>query len=374
MIHAHELCSSSKVAANMLITFSNLTDHYQDNCPLLLPMMITASIDQSLEKKSVLITGATGFVGRNLLELLVKTESYRSGSLKLTCVTRDAKKLYSQWPTEKSRLKILEWDIRKPLTEHQPQFDYVFHLAGENRTVQDSGQAKIIFDTSVLGTQNLLQATATKKINAPKIIIASSGAVYETSQNKKGGFREPSEISEKFIEGDDPYRSGKSRAESICKQFLDESTTQIVIARMFTFVGPHLPLSANFAVCNFFQDCLLNRAITINSDGKSIRSYQFSTDMVNWLVTILLNGKNANIYNVGSSEQVSISDLADRICDIFENKHGVEILGDQSPDPVSSFYVPDLEKVEKELGLTNSFSLDKSLLEMRQFLQLHNPT
>ena len=337
-------------------------------------MMIAASKDQSLEKKSVLITGATGFVGRNLLELLVKTESYRSGSLKLTCVTRDAKKLYSQWPTEKSRLKILEWDIRKPLTEHQPQFDYVFHLAGENRTVQDSGQAKIIFDTSVLGTQNLLQATATKKINAPKIIIASSGAVYETSQNTKGGFREPSEISEKFIEGDDPYRSGKSRAESICKQFLDESTTQIVIARMFTFVGPHLPLSANFAVCNFFQDCLLNRAITINSDGKSIRSYQFSTDMVNWLVTILVNGKNTNIYNIGSSEQISIVDLANRICNILENKHGVKILGDQSPDPVSSFYVPNIEKAEKELGLTNLFSLDESLSAMHQFLQHHKPT
>ena len=336
--------------------------------------MIVASIDKSLEKKSVLITGATGFVGRNLLDQLVKTESYRSGSLKLTCVTRDASKLYSQWPTEKSRLKVLDWDIRNPLTERQPHFDYVFHLAGENRNVNDSQQAKVVFDTSILGTQNLLRATATKKISAPKIIIASSGAVYETSQNQKQGFREPSEISEKFIEGDDPYRSGKSRAESICRQFLEESTTQIVVARMFTFVGPHLPLNANFAIGNFFQDCLLNRAITVNSDGKSIRSYQFATDLTNWLVTILIRGKNANIYNVGSSEQISISDLANRICNVLENKHGVKILGDQSPDPVSSFYVPNIEKAEKELGLTNSYSLDESLLAMRRFLQHQKPT
>ena len=331
-------------------------------------MMIAASMDKSLEKQSVLITGATGFVGRNLLESLTKTESYKSGSLKLTCVTRDANKLFSQWPTEKSKLKVLEWDIRKPLTEQQPEFDYVFHLAGENRTIHDSQQAKVVLDTSILGTQNLLRATATEKINTPKIIIASSGAVYETSQNRKRDFQEPSEISEKFIEGDDPYRSGKSRVESICKQFLHESTSQIMIARMFTFVGPHLPLNANFAIGNFFQDCLLNRAITINSDGKSIRSYQFSTDMVNWLVTILINGKNANIYNVGSSEQISIVDLANRICKILENKHGVKILGDQSPDPVSSFYVPNIKKAERELGLTNSFSLDESLSAMRQFL------
>ena len=337
-------------------------------------MMITTSIDKSLEKKSVLITGATGFVGRNLLNSLIKTESYRSGSLKLTCVTRDAKKLFSQWPTEKSILKVLEWDIRKPLTERQPEFDFIFHLAGENRSVQNPQQAKVVFDTSVLGTQNLLKATITKRINAPKIIVASSGAVYETGQDEKLRYDEPQEVSLNFIECDDPYRSGKSRAEAICKELLDESTSQIMIARMFAFVGPHLPLNANFAIGNFFQDCLLDRAITINSVGKSIRSYQYSTDMVNWLITILVSGENANIYNVGSSEQVSICDLANRICEIFENKRGVKILGDQSPDPVSSFYVPNIEKAKKELGLSNSFSLDESLLAMREFLQHQKPT
>ncbi len=337
-------------------------------------MMTAESLDKCFENKSVLITGSTGFVGRNLLEFLIKTESYRSGSLKLTCVTRDPNKLYSHWPTEKSKLKVLDWDIRKPLNGRQLHFDYVFHLAGENRTLKDSQQAKTILDTSILGTQNVLQATVTERINAPKIIVASSGAVYETNQDEKLRFREPSEISEKFIEVDDPYRSGKSRAETICRRFINESTSQIIIARLFTFVGPHLPLNANFAIGNFFQDCLVNRPIMVRSNGTSVRSYQFSTDMINWLVTILIHGKNANIYNIGSSEQVSIIDLANRIGDIFDNKFGVRILGDQSPDPVSSFYVPKLEKAEKELSLTNFFNLDASLLRMRQFLRPHKPT
>ena len=90
--------------------------------------------------------------------------------------------------------------------------------------------------------------------------------------------------------------------------------------------------------------------------------------MVNWLVTMLLNGKNGEIYNVGSSEQISIKNLAERIAEVFENKLGVKVLGDRSPDPVSNVYVPNIEKAEKELGLTNSFSLNESLLAMRQFL------
>jgi nucleoside-diphosphate-sugar epimerase len=107
----------------------------------------------------------------------------------------------------------------------------------------------------------------------------------------------------------------------------------------------------------------------VKSNGSSIRSYQFSTDMVNWLITILLSGKNGEIYNIGSAEQVSIKDLAEKVAKVFENKLGVRILGDRSPDPVSSFYVPSVEKAKNELGLDNYFSLDNSLLEMRRFLQ-----
>lgn len=329
--------------------------------------MILNELDSHFGNKSILITGASGFVGRNLIQTFIKSQSYLSHSLKIMCTTRTPQKLFEQWPNEQSRLQVLDWDIRRPLTERLPKVDFIFHLAGENRTVHNPQQAKLVFDTSVLGTKNLLNAT--KRLDVKKIIFASSGAIYKKILEGPQNFCESQDISKDELEDDDPYLSGKSRAESICKEFLETSTSQIIIARMFTFVGPYLPLNANFAIGNFFQDCIEKKPITVKSDGNSIRSYQFSIDMVNWLVTMLLKGKSGEIYNVGSSEQISIKNLAERISEVFDNKLGVKVLGDQSPDPVSSVYVPNIEKAKKDLGLTNFFNLDESLLEMLKFMR-----
>ena len=329
--------------------------------------MIEAINNEAFRDKSVLITGATGFVGRNLINEFVKSDSYRNNALKIICVTRSPQKFFEQWPDEQSRLQVLTWDVRQPLTERLPNIDYIFHLAGENRTVENKEQSKLISETSVLGAKNLLEAI--KNSDVKKIIFASSGAVYKSTQGKAREFDESNEITNFEAAKSDPYRAGKIRAESIFEDFYKKSDTQIFIARMFTFVGPFLPLDSNFAIGNFINDCMLNKPITVKSSGSSIRSYQFSTDMVNWLITILLFGKNGERYNIGSAEQVTIKNLANRVAEVFKNKYGVKILGDRTPDPVSSFYVPRIEKAQNELGLSNYFSLDNSLLEMRRFLQ-----
>jgi len=321
--------------------------------------------DNKFENKSVLITGATGFVGRNLLDTLTKTEPYIHDSLKITCTTRNPKTIYEQWPSEIKKLKVLNWDIRLPLEKPHDDYDFVFHLAGENRSSQNARQAKIIYETSVEGTKNLLNAIKSKKIRSQKIIFASSGAVYGPSLLKNNHFIEPEAIPDRDIAYLDPYRASKAEAEVICKKFLQESDSHLIIARMFTFVGLHLPLDKNFAIGNFFKDCLLRREITVNSDGSSVRSYQSATDMVTWLITILMNGENGNVYNVGSSEEISIKSLAQLICEIFQNTCGLRILGDQTRDPVSSYYVPNITKAKEKLGLKNTIDLKSSILLMR---------
>jgi len=332
----------------------------------MLQSMIEAINNEAFRHKSILITGATGFVGRNLIKELVKSDIYRNNALKIICATRSPQKLFEQWPDELSKLQFLNWDVRQPLTERLPNIDYIFHLAGENRTVGNEEKSKLISETSILGAKNLLEAI--KNSDVKKIIFASSGAVYKNTQGMTQAFDESNEIINFESAKSDPYRAGKVHAESILKDFYKKSNTQILIARMFTFVGPYLPLDSNYAIGNFINDCILNKPITVKSNGRSIRSYQFSTDMVNWLITILLFGRNGESYNIGSAEQITIKNLANRVAEVFENKYGVKILGDQTPDPVSSFYVPKIEKAKSELGLSNYFSLDNSLLEMRRLL------
>ena len=316
----------------------------------------------------MLITGATGFVGRNLLETLFKTAPYKSDSLKITCATRNPKTINEQWPSEIKKLKVLDWDIRLPLEKSHDHYDFVFHLAGENRSSQNAQQAKIISETSVEGTKNLLNAIKSKKILSQKIIFASSGAVYGPTPFSKNHFIEPESIPDRDIADLDPYRASKAEAEVICRKFLQESDSHLVIARMFAFVGPYLPMDKNFAIGNFFKDCLLHREITVTSDGSSVRSYQSAADMISWLITILVNGENGDVYNVGSSEEISIKSLAQLICDIFQNKCGIKVLNDRTQDPVSSYYVPNITKVKEKFGLENSTDLKSSILLLRNHL------
>jgi len=331
-------------------------------------MVEIAQFENKFKNKSVLITGATGFVGRNLLATLVKTAPYKNDSLKITCTTRNPETIYEQWPNEIKKLKVLNWDIRLPLEKPHDHYDFVFHLAGENRSSQNAQQAKIIYETSVEGTTNLLNAIKSKKIRSQKIIFASSGAVYGPTTFKNNHFTEPESIPDHVVADHDPYRASKAEAEVICRKFTQESDSHLVIARMFAFVGPHLPMDKNFAIGNFLMDCLLHREITVNSDGSSVRSYQSATDMVAWLIAILMNGENGGIYNVGSSEEISIKDLAKLICEIFQNTCGVKVLGDQTQDPVSSYYVPNITKVKEKFGLENSTDLKSSISHMRNHL------
>ena len=97
------------------------------------------------------------------------------------------------------------------------------------------------------------------------------------------------------------------------------------IARCFSFVGPYIPLNIHYAIGNFMRDALKGGPININSDGTSLRSYLYTSDLIVWLWTILFKGKNNEIYNVGSEEAISILKLAKMISNLSNNNIEINI-------------------------------------------------
>ncbi len=161
------------------------------------------------------------------------------------------------------------------------------------------------------------------------------------------------------------YGNGKRLVEQYCAL---SDHTPIVVARCFSFFGPHLPLDARFAAGNFIRDALAGGPITLRGDGRAVRSYLYAGDLVVWLLTLLLEGKPGTAYNVGSDEAVTTAELAARIS--AQTGHpALRILAARGQGPAER-YVPCIDRARDHCGLRVYTSLDEAI---RRTLDWHLP-
>ena len=133
------------------------------------------------------------------------------------------------------------------------------------------------------------------------------------------------------------------------------------IARCFAFVGPHLPLDANYAIGNFIRDALRGGPIQVQGDGTPWRSYLYAADLAVWLWTLLFRGPAAEPVNVGSDQAVSIAQLAHRVQTLLAPGAEVIILQEPKADVQATRYVPSIERA-RALGLETWIDLDEAIL------------
>lgn len=256
---------------------------------------------KALAGERLFITGGTGFFGRWLLEGIGAANKALGTGMRVTVLTRGEAR-------RDGYIDFHHGDVRMFKFPHG-SFGAVIHAAGP---LSDEG----VFDPIVNGTRRVVELAR----GAPMLFV-SSGAVY----------------------GESGYGKAKRAAELLCPM--------AKIARCFSFVGPHMRLDGHFAAGNFLRDAAEGRDISVQ-DGAPIRSYMHMADLVVWLLTILVKGKGA--YDVGSSEEVSIADLAVRIARLA----GVGVVTNSMGQAYR--YVPDISRA-RELGLEVRIGLDEAL-------------
>jgi len=126
-------------------------------------------------------------------------------------------------------------------------------------------------------------------------------------------------------------------------------------------VGPLLPLDANFAVGNFIGDALRGGPVRIAGDGTPYRSYLYAADLAIWLWTVLLRGKGAYPYNIGSPQAFTIAELARTVISVVAPGASVEIAGKPVPGAAPARYVPSTARAERGLGLRPLISMEEGI-------------
>jgi nucleoside-diphosphate-sugar epimerase len=157
------------------------------------------------------------------------------------------------------------------------------------------------------------------------------------------------------------YEEGKRISELMCALYSARSTMECKIARCWAFCGPHLPLDEHFAIGNFIGDVLADRPIRIAGDGTPRRSYLYAADLTIWLWTILFRAPALLPFNVGSDQDLSISELAQAVASTLRPQTQIDVARTPVPGASPSRYVPSVDRARDLLGLRQTVSLQDSI-------------
>ena len=318
---------------------------------------------ESLRGARILITGGTGFFGRWLVESLLHADERLGLGASLVLLSRDPDAFARRAPhlAGSASVTLIGGDVRTFAAPPGP-FTHLVHGATDTTGPLNAERPAELLETIIEGTRHTLEIASRSRVS--RVLLLSSGAVYG---------RQPAALThvpEDYAGGPDPldplqaYAEGKRVAELLGGIHGRDRGLEVVTARAFAFVGPHLPLDAHFAVGNFMRDALAGDPIRVGGDGTPYRSYLHAADLAVWLWTMLVRGRRGRAYNVGSDEAVTIRELADavaRAARTIGRSPTVSIARPADPSVPPTRYVPSTRRAQAELGLRTRIALDDAL-------------
>lgn len=317
---------------------------------------ITPGLEHTLElfgrfrHRAVLLTGASGFVGRSVLDQLERCA--RLGQhVDVTCVSRtvpsDAAIRYSCL-----RPTWLQRDVTEGL-DGVSAAELVIHAAAPTPQNSPAQDPRDYVSTSTRGTTAVIE-WARLHGHRPRVLLTSSGAAEgaETLDNA------PSEEDGPTIDSvSELYASGRRQAERAVEQAGKQDVIEAVITRLYTFVGPNQPIDAAYAVTSFMRDAVVGNAIVVDSP-QVVRSYLYEEDMAAWILAALVDGRTSTPINVGSGTAVTLLQVATHLASIS----GVPVIsGSIERGTETNRYVPHVEKTCSDLGVAEWTTLHDAL-------------
>ena len=325
----------------------------------------TRDVWPALANARIFVTGGTGFVGTWLLEALVAANQAHDLRARAVVLTRDPGAFARRSPhlAADAAIELLRGDAG---TFEAPPgaYTHVVHAATERAFDADARRPLSIVEPDLHATRRVLELA--RERGAGRVLFTSSGAVYGRQPPDLAAVPETYAGAPDVTDARSAYGESKRLSEFAFTSYGRTFGFAAVIARLFAFVGPHLPLDANYAAGNFVRDALAGGPIAVGGDGTPFRSYLYAADLAAWLWTLLVRGEGGRAYNVGSSDAVSIAQLAAHAAALVPGAR-VEIAQRPVPGAPAARYVPDVTRAEHELGLRAWTSLDESIARTYAF-------
>jgi len=286
----------------------------------------------------VLITGAAGFIGSHLTEYLLDRGYRVTGLDDLSTGSLDNLREVHDHP----QFTFVQGTILDERTVDRltAGADLVFHLAAAVGVFLIQGRTLDSMKTNIRGTENVVGAASRHGV---PILVASTSEVY--GKNTKIGLTEDDDrVTGSPLKSRWSYAEAKAIDESLVSAYVNERGLQAVIVRLFNTVGPRQTGHYGMVIPRFVRQARAGEPLTIFGSGAQVRCFCHVDDVVPALAALIMApAARGRAVNLGSTEQVSIGALAQRV---------IQLTGSASATtqvPYAAAYGPGYEDMERRV-------------------------
>ena len=310
-----------------------------------------------MKNKKILVTGGAGFMGSSLVKKLLEKnlevrvlDNYQRGNgFRLNDI--------------RNKIDFIEGDIRdeKIVEKACKGIDTVFHLAYLNGTEFFYTKPDIVLDIAVKGMTNIIDSSI--KNNISEFFLASSSEVYQTPDHTPTT-EDVSLIIPDILNPRYSYGGGKILCELMTVNYGKKFFEKSIIFRPHNVYGPNMGwehVVPNF-ITKIFNNSLNNDSSEVKLDiqgkGDETRAFIYIDDFIDGLLKVYDKGENLNVYNIGTTNEISIIDLANKIAKYFEKK--IKIIPGKIQKGSTKRRCPDINKISN-LGFSPKYTIEEGI-------------
>ena len=331
-----------------------------------------------IERQTVLITGCCGFLGSHFVNYLLEHTDWNIVGLDGLFYCATLKNIADALNND--RFTFIKADFCDYQFMHfvfkTYHFSKVFHIGAYTHVDNSFDNSLDFTKNNTYGTHVILELC--RKYSISQLVYMSTDEVYGTVP--EGHFAKETDD----YKPTNPYSVSKANAEQLCKTYIDNYKTNVIIVRANNMIGTKQFIEK--LVPKFIYRLLNQQTCCIHGTGQTFRTFINVRDVCKALLTISNKSKPCEIWNIGTSSKYSVLDITIKIIDKlrqftnvltdeqkqFLNKpidRLIEFVQDRIFNDVR--YDIDTTKIEQQLGFIPMISLDESLTECVKWY-IHN--
>ena len=309
--------------------------------------------------RKVIVTGGLGFIGSNLIELLLEQKYY---VINLDKVSYSSNFYNTKEFKHNNKYKFIKCDIqnKKKITQILKKYKPVgiFNLAAETHVDRSIDGPKNFINSNILGVFNLLECFKKyyKKNKNIKLVHISTDEVYGDvlyGRSKETDSYNPSS----------PYAASKASSDHLVRSYIRTYNLPAIITNCSNNYGPKQ--HPEKLIPKLIYNLLKNKKLPIYGKGKNSREWIYVTDHCKALIKIFKKGKLGNFYNIGSNINLNNLMIVKKLLSIARKKIKtgkkikIEFVKDRPGHDLR--YAINSNKVRKEIRWKPKININKGL-------------